>query len=386
MSANEEDLEARLRRFERVAISHEWLTVPGGSEKVVLEILRLFPQAEIFTTVYDPAPWPREITDRPVHASALNRIPGARKHYPALLMLMNSAFESFDLSEFDLVISSNHACAKNVLTRPATPHVCYCHTPMRYAWEPEFLRGERVGPVAGAAAQMLLGRLRRQDLLASSRPDAYAANSSFVASRIEKYWRRRATVVHPPVEVAPLLEIEHDPGDYYLALGRVVPYKRVDLAVAACRRLGRKLKVIGEGRGLERAREEAGGSADIEFLGWVEDEELPAILAGARALIFPGEEDFGMVPVEAQAAGVPVVAYGEGGVRDSVIDGVTGVLFGEQDVDGVCEGILRFEAAELADRDLRENARRFAPEAFRDGFGRLVADTAERMSLGQPTD
>jgi glycosyltransferase involved in cell wall biosynthesis len=377
--SEDDDLAARLRRFKRVAISHEWLTIPGGSEKVVLELLRLFPTAEIFTTVYDPEPWPAEITSRRVHASFLDRLPGAHRHYPRLLPLMNRAFESFDLSGFDLVVSSNHACAKNVLAPQGTPHVCYCHTPMRYAWEPEFLEGESIGLAGRLAARTMLGRMRRQDKVASARPDAYAANSSVVRERIARYYGRESTVIPPPVDVDRLIATPRAPEDYYLVFGRVVPYKRVDVAVAACRRLGRRLKVVGEGRALEDARAAAGDSADIEFLGYVDDAEVPGILAGARALLFPGEEDFGIVPVEAQAAGVPVVAFGTGGVVDSVRDGVTGVLYEGSGVGNLCDAIERFEASDLDEADLRENARRFAPERFREAFSALVLETADAL-------
>lgn len=352
----------------RVAIAHDWLTVPGGSEKVVLALLRLFPQAELFTSVYDPAPWPEEITSRPVHASFLDRVPSARKIYPQLLPMMNAAFESFDLSGFDLVISSSHACAKNVLTLPGTLHACYCHTPMRYAWEPGFLEAEEIGLSGRVAAKMLMGRIRRQDAIGSARPDAYAANSNHVAARIEKYYRRPATVVAPPVEVERLISTPRGDGDYYLAFGRVVPYKRVDVAVEACVRLGRRLKVVGEGRALERARAAAGGDERIEFLGYVEDDEVPALMAGARALLFPGEEDFGVVPVESQAAGTPVVALRRGGVLDSVRDGETGVLYPEPTAEGLCDGIRRFEELRFDSQVLRDHARTYGPDRFEEAF------------------
>jgi glycosyltransferase involved in cell wall biosynthesis len=370
--------------YPRVALVHDWLTHPGGSEKVVLELLRVLPDAELYTSVHDPEVWAGPLEGRKVHTSFLDRLPGARVHYPKLLPLMNAAFESFDLGGYDLVVSSSHSCAKNVLTGPDTLHVCYCHTPMRHAWEPRFLEGEGLGPFGLATARLLMGRLRRQDAIGALRPDAFVANSTHVAARIAKYYRRDAQVIHPPVVVDDLLTRPRSPDDYYLVLGRAVAYKRVDLAVAACAMLGRRVKIAGTGRGLEAARAAAGPGA--EFLGHVSDEQLAELLSGARALLFPGEEDFGIVPVEAQAAGVPVVAYGNGGVRDSVIDGVTGVLFEEQDVEGVCEGIRRFESIELEDSDLRENARRFRPEAFREAFGRLVADAADRVSLGQSTD
>jgi glycosyltransferase involved in cell wall biosynthesis len=363
--------------FPRVGIAHDWLTVPGGSEKVVLALLELFPQAELFTTIYDPSPWPEAITSRPVHTSFLNRVPRARSIYPKLLPLMNAAFESFDLSKFDLVISSNHACAKNVITGPQTPHICYCHTPMRYAWEPEFLREEDIGPVGRVTARLLLGRLRRLDAIAASRPDAYVANSTHVAARIEKYYRRSARVIPPPVEVDHLIATPRHPEDYYLAFGRVVPYKRVDLAVAACARLGRPLKVVGEGRALDDARAAAAGNPDIEFLGYVPDPEVPRILGGARALLFPGEEDFGVVPVEAQAAGVPVVAYGVGGITDSVQDGETGVLYKEPTTDGLCEAIRRFERLGFDEHALRDNARLYAPERFRTAFMEFLAEVTD---------
>ncbi len=361
----------------RVAIAHDWLTVPGGSETVVVSLLRLFPQAELFTTVYDPAPWPDVITSRPVHASFLDRVPGSRRNYPKLLPLMNAAFESFDLSGFDLVLSSSHACAKNVLTDADTLHACYCHTPMRYAWEPGFLKNERIGPLQRMAMKPLLARLRNQDLAGASRPDAFAANSRHVAARIGKYYRRSATVVPPPVAVDRFLETPRRADDYYLTFGRVVPYKRVDQAVAACARLGRKLKVAGEGRGLDEVRKLAEGNADIEFLGYVADEDVPDLFAGARGLLFPGEEDFGVVPVEAQAAGVPVIGLGTGGLRDSVTDGQTGVLFETPTVEGLCEAIRRFEGLEFDQGDLRANARSYSPDHFDAAFIEFLGAAAE---------
>jgi len=358
----------------RAAIVHEWLTIPGGSEKVVLAILDLLPEAEIYTSVYDRAPWPAAITGRPVHTSFLQRVPGATRHYPKLLPLMNAAFESFDLTGHDVVVSSSHSCAKNVITGPGTLHVCYCHTPMRHAWEPRFLAGEDLGLPARLAASALGGRLRRQDLAGAARPDVFVANSSHVAARIAKYYRRDALVIHPPVDVARGLATPRAPEDYYLVFGRLVPYKRADLAVAACGRLGRRVKVVGDGRAAEAVRAAAGPQA--EFLGAIGDDELTRVMAGARALIFAGEEDFGIVPVEAQAAGVPVIAYGTGGVRDSVVDGETGVFFAEQTVESCAAGILAFEDLEASfdERAIRANAERFAPHRFAEAFRGLLAE------------
>jgi glycosyltransferase involved in cell wall biosynthesis len=356
-----------------VAISHEWLTIPGGSEKVVLELLKLFPDADIYTSVYDPEPWPEAIRRDRVRASFLNRIPGATRLYPRLLPFMNAAFESFDLRGYDLVLSSNHACAKNVIVPPGTPHVCYCHTPMRYAWDPGFLAEERLGRVERTLVPLLLGRLRRQDALASARPDVYVANSSHVAARIAKFYRRDAHVIHPPVDVHRFLDVPRRDGGYYLFLGRLVPYKRADLAVAACTVLDRPLKVVGGGRAAESLRQRA--AAGIEFLGEVDDAELTSVLAGARALLFPGEEDFGIVPVEAQAAGVPVIAYADSGARDSVVDGVTGVLFDDQSPAGLAAAIGRFEEMEFDEQAIRDNARRFSAERFRAEMATLLSET-----------
>jgi glycosyltransferase involved in cell wall biosynthesis len=351
-------------RYPRVAIVHDWLTIPGGSEQVVLELLEMFPRAELFTSVYDPRPWPAQITERPVHSTFLNRIPGAVRHYPKLLPLMNRAFRSFDLSRFDLILSSSHACAKNVRTPAGVLHVCYCHTPMRYAWEEGFLDGEQVGRATRLVLPPLLARLRRQDLAGAQGPDVFVANSRHVAARIERYYGRSAEIVHPPVDVDHFLGLERQPEDYYFAFGRVVPYKRLDLAVAACSQLGRTLKVAGDGRALAAVRAQAAG-ADVEFLGSVSTQERDRLMAGARALLFPGEEDFGIVPVEAQAAGVPVIAYGIGGAVETVIDARTGVLFAEQSASSLAAAIERFEGLTLDGQAARENARGFGRERFR---------------------
>jgi glycosyltransferase involved in cell wall biosynthesis len=357
-------------------VVHDWLTIPGGSEQVVLQLLEMFPQAELFTTIYDPEPWPEQIKERPVHASYLSRLPGATRHYPKLLPLMNGAFRSFDLSRFDLVLSSSHACAKNVRTQPGTLHVCYCHTPMRYAWEEGFLEGEQVGRGVRLLLPPLLKRLRRQDLAGAAGPDVFVANSRHVAARIARYYGREAEVVHPPIDVEHFLSLERSPSDFYLVFGRVVPYKRVDLAVSACERLGRPLKVAGGGRGLDAIRASAG--AGIELLGKVSDSERDELLAGARALLFPGEEDFGIVPVETQAAGAPVIAYGVGGAVESVIDGHTGVHFAEQSVASLAGAIERFEGLEIDEHEVRENARRFGEERFRNELAAVIDRAATR--------
>ncbi|MBA3809907.1 MAG: glycosyltransferase [Solirubrobacterales bacterium] len=368
-------LEQLRRRFPRVAVVHDWLTIPGGSEQVVLQMLEMFPEAELFTSVYDPAPWPAQITERPVHASYLNRIPGAVRHYPKLLPLMNGAFRSFDLSGFDLILSSSHACAKNVRKPPGALHVCYCHTPMRYAWEEGFLEGEPIGRLTRMALPPLLGRLRRQDLAGAAGPDVFVANSRHVAERIARYYGRSAEVVHPPIDVDHFLGLERDPQDFYLVFGRVVPYKRVDLAVAACANLGRPLKVAGDGRAMDSVRAQAGPG--VELLGKVSAAERDRLLSGARALLFPGEEDFGIVPVETQAAGTPVIAYGVGGASESVIDGSTGVLFPEQSAAGLAAAIERFEALALTPEQARENARRFGEERFRSELAAVIAHAAD---------
>jgi glycosyltransferase involved in cell wall biosynthesis len=414
-------LEQLRERFARVAVVHDWLTIPGGSEQVVLELLEMFPQAELFTSIYDPAPWPPQITQRLVHSSFLNRIPGATRHYPKLLPLMNSAFRSFDLSSFDLVLSSSHACAKNVRTAPGTLHVCYCHTPMRYAWEEGFLDGEQVGRALRLALPPLLAWLRRVDRAGAAGPDVIVANSGHVAERVRRYYGRSAEIVHPPVDVDHYLRLERaaredegrggdeqgggdegqsggderrggdegqrggdeerggdeGQGGYYFAFGRVVPYKRVDLAVAACARLGRRLKVAGDGRALDAVRAQAPhGDGLVEFLGKVSAAERDRLLQGARALLFPGEEDFGIVPVEAQAAGLPVIAYGVGGAAETVLDGCTGVLFDEQSAAALAGAIERFETLALDDAAVRENARRFGRERFRAEMAGVIARAA----------
>jgi glycosyltransferase involved in cell wall biosynthesis len=355
----------------RVAVVHEWLTVPGGSEKVVQAILDLISTAEVFTSVCDRERWPALIRAHPVHTTFLDRVPGARRRYSYLLPLMDAAFRSLDLSGFDLVVSSNHASAKNVRTPPGVPHVCYCHTPMRYAWDASFLEHEAIPPLVRRALPPITAWLRHVDRKRAAGPDVYVANSTYVASRIARVYGRPSHVIHPPVDVAPLLEVPRDPEDAYLVFGRVVPYKRVDAAVLACRRLGRRLIVAGGGRDLDRVRALAG--PEVEFLGEVSDADVPGLLSRARALLFPGLEDFGIVPVEAQAAGLPVIAYGEGGVRDSVLDGRTGILYDEPTADGLAAAITRFEALSFDTAELRRNAERFSPRRFSSEFGGLLA-------------
>ena len=374
------DLRAALAEHAgRVALAHDWVVHPGGSEKVVEAILGLVPQAELYTSVYDPDAWQgTPIADREVHTSFLQGLPGATARYPKLLPLMDRAFRSFDLSGADLVISSSHASAKNVRVPDGVPHVCYCHTPMRYAWDPSFLEGEQLGPVARAAFAALLPRLRAKDLRGAAGPTRFVANSTFVAERIRTHYGREADVVHPPVDVDRFLRHERRVADDapYLFFGRLVPYKKADQAIAACNRLGRKLVVAGTGRDVDRLKAMA-DPAYVEFVGRVDDDEVASLFATSRALLFPGLEDFGIVPVEAQAAGLPVIGLGAGGLRDTVVDGVTGVLYDEPSVNGLARALRVFEQGTFDDTDVRRNALRFSAATFGERFGRVLLEAAE---------
>jgi len=360
----------------RVAIVHDFLMQMGGAEKVVEVLHDLYPDAPIYTSAYDPDAMPDAYRAWDIRTSFLQRLPMKRKTHRAALLLYPAAFESFDLSGYDLVISSSSAFSKGVITQPHTTHICYTHSPMRYAWATQsYVEKERLSsPLRGLLAPGL-HYLRTWDAIAAMRVDRYIANSSAIARRIRKFYRREAEVLHPPVDtarfqIAPRSEV----GDYGILASRLVPYKRVDLAVKAFTKLNRPLKVIGDGRGLEELKAMAGPT--IEFLGYVSDQELPGLIARAKMYLMPGEEDFGIAPVEANAAGVPVVAFAAGGALDVQVEGKSGMLFRPQTVDALCEAVERAYAHPWNPEEIRANAERFSLESFRAKFLHVVATTS----------
>jgi glycosyltransferase involved in cell wall biosynthesis len=353
----------------------------------------MFPQADLYSLVADRSTLAPALQTRNLRTSFLQSIPGATKFHRHFLCLQPLALEQFDLSEYDLVISSESGPAKGVLTSSRTCHICYCHSPMRYIWEmyPSYRRG--MGPVVGAIFLLVAHYMRLWDYASAGRVDYFVANSRFVASRIRKYYGRDSTVIYPPVEAA-AAQPSGRPGEYYLAIGRLVDYKRFDLAVSACTQLGRPLKVIGAGPQLKALRRMAGPT--VEFLGRVSDEELRRNLAGCRALIFPGEEDFGIVPVEAQSFGRPVIAYASGGVLETVrgvlpgetgVEEPTGLFFTEQSSAALAKAILDFEGmeAEFSPRTIHEHSLQFDSEIFKrtmaDFIRRAVAEFRERSRV-----
>jgi glycosyltransferase involved in cell wall biosynthesis len=309
---------------QRVALVHDYLNQYGGAERVLEALHALFPGAPVFTSIYDADAMPAAYRGWDIRTSFMQRLPGWRRHFRRYLPLYPSAFEAFDLSGYDLIISSSSAFAKGIIPPPGALHVCYCHTPMRFAWRTgDYVRREGIGGVQGAILPVLLTYVRLWDAASAPRVDAFVANSGEVAARIRRLYGREATVIPPPVELPPFAP--RPPGDYYLAGGRLIPYKRLHLAIEAFNRLRLPLVVFGEGR--ERAALEAMAGPTIRFTGWVSEDERRALLAGCRAFIFPGEEDFGIAPLEAMAAGRPVIAFAAGGALETVVEGVTGRFF-----------------------------------------------------------
>ena len=326
----------------KVAIIHYWLFHMRGGEKVIDSLCRMFPQADIYTHYYDPSGVSENIRRHSVKTTFIARLPKARSFYKKYLPLMPYALESLDLSRYDLIISSESGPAKGVIPPPEAVHICYCHSPMRYIWDQYHLYRGNAGFVTRSIMPVLAHKLRKWDALNSMRVDEFVANSNHVARRIRKYYRRDAAVVAPPVDVTAFSSSPaNELADYYLCASELVPYKKIDLAVDAFTRTGKKLVVIGDGEEGQRLRKRAG--PNISFLGKVPFDTLRHHFARCRALIFPGEEDFGIIPVEVMASGRPVIAYGRGGVLDTVADGQTGLLFHEQTVDGLIAAVEHYE-------------------------------------------
>lgn len=302
----------------RVALVHDWLTGMRGGERCLDVLCELFPTADIFTLLHIQGSVSKTIEQRQIRTSVIQTLPLASTRYRYYLPLFPWAIEQFNLDGYDLILSSSHCVAKGVKTSPQALHVAYVHTPMRYIWDMQdaYVASGRLGPASAFMLRSIAGRLRRWDIAVNARVDYFVANSFHVADRIRRHYGREATVIHPPVETA-RFHIAERTDDYYLVAGAFAPYKRIDLAIEAFNRLRRRLVIVGEGQDGGRLRRIAGPT--IEFLGWRTDREVADLLGRCRALIFPGEEDFGILPVEAMACGRPVIAYGRGGVTETVI-------------------------------------------------------------------
>lgn len=325
----------------KVAIVHDWLVSYAGADRVVDCMHHVFPDAPIYTLVYDKEKMPAWFRDYDIRTTWIQKLPFATKLYKKLLPLMPGAFEALDLSEYDLVLSSSSSCSKGVITRPDAVHICYCHTPIRYVWDFYYTYRANANPLVRAVMPSQMHKLRQWDKCAADRVDYFIANSRYIAQRIKKYYRRDSDVIYPCVHInqSPFVEKE----DFYLVVGRFTWYKRIDLAVAACTKLGRRLVVIGTGD--EESRLKAMAGPTVEFKGGgLSDEEVRGYYLRAKAFLFPGEEDFGITPVEAQSAGTPVLAFGRGGACETVEDGRTGLLFHAQTVESLAECIEKFEA------------------------------------------
>lgn len=370
---NDARVEQEGGRPPRVAIVHYWLVGGGGGENVVKAMLELFPQADVFTLVEDPAFSSTLVPRERLRTSLLQHIPGAARHYRALLPLMPAALENLDLRGYDLIISSESGPAKGIVPPLDAVHICYCHSPMRYLWDQYHDYRDSAGWLQRLVLSLCITRLRLWDQASSLRVDRFIANSRYVASRIDRYYRRPAHVIHPPVDVDDFA-LSETRGDYYLITGRHVSYKRIDLAIAACNALGRKLVITGEGPETARLRAHAGPS--VTFAGRCSFAELKRYYGECRAFLMPGEEDFGIAPVEAMASGRPVIAFGRGGATETVVAGKTGLFFQEQSAESLAEAMLAFEhqEEEFDSHAIRDHALGFAKSRFLMEFGAFVAE------------
>lgn len=370
----------------KVAIVHDWLVNYGGAERVVEAFLKIWPDADIYTLVYDKKKMAKFFPPEKIHTTSIQKIPFATKIYTKLLKFMPKAFEEFDFTGYDLVICSSSSCAKGVITPPSVPHIAYVHTPMRYAWDQFFEYQKRSGWLTRKFMNRWMPQIRLWDYISSQRIDKIIVNSKYIQRRTKKYWHLDSQVIYPPVDTTRLSPNGKVAEDFYVVFSRFVPYKRIDLAISACGKLGKKLVVIGGGSQEKELKKLAKSykNADITFTGRISDEEVQDYLQRCKAMIFSAEEDFGIIPVEAQACGRPVIAFGKGGSLETVIDGKTGVFFDRQETESVCDAVRRFEELDskgtFKTEEIVAHAKSFATERFCQEISQAVEETLKNFN------
>jgi glycosyltransferase involved in cell wall biosynthesis len=360
----------------KVALVHDWLTGMRGGEKVLEVVCGLYPDADIHTLFHWRGSVSPTIERHRIHTSFLQHMPMARSQYRRYLPLFPFAVEQFDLDGCDLVISSSHCAAKGVVAPGRARHVCYCHSPMRYAWDQfdAYFGPERVGELASRwLYRPVLGRLAKWDVATAHRVHRFVANSRHVAARIRRYYNRQATIVYPPVDTVFYQPAAVSSESHFLIVSAFVPYKRIEIALDACRRVGARLRIVGDGPDRDRLQRLSG--PDVTFLGPLSDQQLREEYQRARALLMPGEEDFGIVPVEAQACGRPVVALARGGALETVTDGATGVLFAEATADSLADGLRRIDTLSFDTARIRASAERFSRDHHARAMQTVIDET-----------
>lgn len=351
----------------KIALVHDYLVQYGGAERVLEALCEVFPDAPIYTLVYDERLFKRRFGKKKIYTSFLQSFPFSKTHHRAFPILMPMAIESFDFSSYDLVISDSNSYAKGIITGPGTLHICYCHTPMRYAWDDYYSYADRFtfSTLIKKLVPLAMNYIRLWDKISADRVEKFISNSKFISKRIKKYYRRDAEVIYPPVDLSfyDLGGEKNVKKEYFLIVGRLIPYKRFDLVVEAFNILGLPLKIIGDGSEAKRLKKMA--RENIEFLGWLPDEKVRDYYYGAKAFLFPQEEDFGIVALESMASGTPVIAYKGGGATEIVKEGINGIFFDSQDVDSVVSAVKKFQNISFDTNEIRASISGFDKEIFK---------------------